>query len=173
MIAACAGSAGTSSQPGSGPVAPVPRDRMCAAPSDCVLRSRSCCGRCGAATLDDSVAVPRAELASFRCTDDNGGCPDCHEDPDPALFATCREGACVVMHASTLSTCTTDEDCELTYSGCCECGTPGYVSVGRGKSDEYRALVCDQIAACPACAQPPHPSEHAVCRENRCAVERR
>jgi hypothetical protein len=76
--------------------------RACTTDDECVVVPRTCCGRCGAATRDDSMAINARWLAEhhgYPCEDRELGCPDCYEHSDPSLSAGCRGGTCVVLGA--------------------------------------------------------------------------
>lgn len=155
----------------------------CTVNSDCTLGANSCCGVCGAPPLDDVDAVNKEQLEAHF----NAVCPEplpcrnCGMTNNPNLLSTCSAGACkaVDVRHDSVSECTTDDDCRLRVTGCCECG--GSTASGDliainilSGDDEYRALVCDENTACPECA-PIYPTDvEAYCaRDAHCAVRAR
>jgi hypothetical protein len=154
------------------------RPAVCDVPSSCVLLPESCCGRCGAATPDDMIAVHVdrvMENRSMACADPVA-CPECFAETDPYLLATCRAGACVALnlHVEDLTLCNTATDCVLGPRTCCDCGVLGVdqaiaFNPARGS---LGALTCDPDADCPPCV-PSFDGIEAVCDAGRCVVRAR
>lgn len=145
----------------------------CGANADCVVISKSCCGSCGGATREDSIAVNAGKASAYRSNVCDGmGCPACYMPNDPTLVATCSAGTCQVVdllaHAST--TCTNEADCRVRTTACCECGGPTDDEHLVAVSDEpaYSALVCD-AQGCPECA-PQYPPKQVACEAGHCKV---
>lgn len=146
----------------------------CAKPSDCLLRSASCCGSCGAATREDSVALNQTGATKYAAANCDGvGCPACYMPTDPTLLATCRAGTCVVVdlleHESTA--CKDVSECRVRTNACCECGGPmddeHLIAVGVGGGLE--PLICDPNIGCPECA-PVYPPKQLACDGGHCAI---
>ncbi len=134
--------------------------RNCAKPSDCILTSRSCCGQCGTATREDSVAIRADAANAYRegvCGEDVG-CPGCFAQQDPTLIATCVAGNCEVVDLRTdsVSTCNTDSQCRVRASECCECGAstdPQHlIAISSTSGGRIETLLCDPEFGCPECA---------------------
>jgi hypothetical protein len=150
----------------------------CAAPSDCVLRARSCCGWCGEPTLDDMIALPRERVAAYVERVCDGGrevCPACPVVLDPYLLATCSAGACVAvdLHRDPLTVCTQHADCVLGANVCCPCGTiPADQLIAYNPSrGEIRSLFCDPNTHCTPCDRELSFGDAvARCEEGRCRV---
>lgn len=148
----------------------------CDGPSQCVLRSASCCGSCGAPTPDDMIALPMTRLVEYEsmvCGGGTIGCPECASPWDPYLLATCRDRRCeaIDLHTDPRTECVTSSDCALAPIECCACGTLGMDQVvaynpARGS---IAALICDPDADCPPCV-PDFGSMSATCDAGRCAV---
>lgn len=186
VVIGCSDSHGRADDAGSSPIdaAALPdaavRDSgstpECDVPSECVLLPASCCGRCGAPTPDDMIAIPVAhqmEYVSMVCGGGTIGCPECASPWDPYLVATCRERRCeaVDLHADPRTECVTASDCTLAPIQCCACGALGMDQVvaynpARGS---IGALVCDPDADCPPCV-PDFGSLSATCEAGRCVV---
>lgn len=151
----------------------------CELNSDCALTAASCCGVCGEPALGDVDAVNRQRLEQHLedvCPEPQP-CPKCAVATNPDLHATCDDGACLALdirdhHASA---CSTDDDCRLRVTGCCECGgsTASWDLIAiRGDGEAaYEALVCDPEEACDACA-PVYPADvEAYCAtDGHCAT---
>jgi hypothetical protein len=158
----------TSLEPGGGVQSP---DAACTSNADCIVVPVSCCGSCGRATRGDVKAVNRGK---YEPSAGNCVCPDCYNEPDPTLFATCDAGYCRVVDLSEdpSAQCTSDGDCHLRMQACCECGSSTDLSQVVAISDEskYADLVCDVGQACPACA-PVYPSWlSAACSAGHCVT---
>lgn len=148
----------------------------CVVNSDCVLRAESCCGACGTATREDSIAINvqhAAEYAERVCK--NQGCDDCVMPQDATLLATCRAGHCAVVdlmqHPST--ECQSDADCRVRTNECCECGgavdIEHLVSIASSGAGSFADLVCDPSHGCPEC-EPEYPAVPVNCVQGRCRV---
>ena len=148
----------------------------CRVPSDCVLRPASCCGACGAATREDSVALNADRAADYQgsvCGDDVG-CPACFMEQDPTLIATCEAGRCVVVDllAHPATECAADADCRLRAGECCECGASVSATNVLSVADPgaIEDLLCDPGFGCPECAPIYPDSVTAACESGRCVV---
>jgi hypothetical protein len=127
----------------------------CGGPGSCVLESNGCCPKCGTPVLSDYTPVDRTESDAFRkftCIDPAPTCPKCASFRDPNLWAFCKAKKCVGIDVRTdpVSACSTDADCKLRYSGCCECDGAGLIALASSKVSEYVAQVCDPKAVCDA-----------------------
>lgn len=151
--------------------------RACESPTDCVVLPRTCCGRCGAATPGDAVALSAAWLRDAaaegrRVCEGAESCVDCFEETAPTLVATCRDHLCtlVELDRSELTACRTDADCALTHAGCCACGSRQSIALGRGSEDAYRTLICGEVPLpCPECVGRPILGS-AACVAGHCAL---
>lgn len=166
------GTGGSAATGGSGGIDFV----SCSVNSDCVLRPKSCCGSCGAATREDAIAInvkTASDYSTMVC--ENGGCPACYMPQDPTLLAACRGGTCEVvdllMHAS--SECQTEADCRVRTTDCCECGgamDPEHlVAISTQGDAAFSQLVCDPDASCPECA-PQYPPAQLACDNGHCKL---
>lgn len=133
--------------------------------TDCTLVPVSCCGDCGAYTRDDIASVHDDLVSQQRmdaCPDD-GACPPCFTEPDPALQATCEAGECdyvdlydpAMGFTSELTECEDDSDCALRVVDCCECGADirldRLVAVRADQLASFTDLVCEPGTACDDC----------------------
>ena len=148
----------------------------CNVTSECLLRSESCCGSCGAATRDDSIAINQSKAGQYtQMVCEGGGCPACFMPQDPTLLATCESSQCQVVdllnHPSTA--CQTDSDCRVRTTDCCECGgsiEPDHlVAISVNGDAQFSALVCDPNVACPECA-PAYPPAKVACISGHCTL---
>src|SRR6185295_2815545 len=89
----------------------------CEVSSDCVLAANSCCGGCGAPTLDDVDAVNRGRVDQHRqdVCPAPVPCPLCAQAQNPNLIASCEAGSCAALDVTELSvsSCTSDDQCRL------------------------------------------------------------
>ena len=151
-------------------VAP-PDTFACNAPGECDIRPKSCCGTCGAPTTDDMIGVNWQKGGQYTSTVCAGaGCPACFKEPDPNLAPVCRAKACnaVDVRVDTMSACTTNQDCALRYSGCCEACAANdpskLIALSSSGRQEYVANQCHPDAGgCPKCAVIYPPGYEAVC----------
>jgi hypothetical protein len=136
----------------------------------CALVPASCCGRCGAATWADHIALPRESAADYReqaCGTDagSGGCPDCAGLPDVDLQAFCRDGACATVDVRNdpISSCSSDDDCVAVHGVCCgPCDSErGLVAINKTRASEFKSQICDPRVDCAGC--PPPASVTVVC----------
>jgi hypothetical protein len=150
----------------------------CQVSSDCTLIPTSCCGQCGAATRDDSIALPASEVSDYRI-DNCGpvvGCPACYQAQDPNLIAACVQNECRVVDVLELqlNACSTDADCRLRTHDCCECGgdqsIEGLISINASAEGDLVDLVCDPNTACDECAPLPPLDATPICDGGRCLV---
>lgn len=148
----------------------------CTLPADCTIVPASCCGDCGAATRGDAVAIRRerySEWMSENCAAVD--CPACARPQDPTLFADCRGGTCEVvdLQAHPSTACTTDTDCHLRTTDCCECG--GRLDrehvVAVSDRHEFGKLACGAPQACDECVPAPPTGVVARCLGGRCQAE--
>lgn len=149
---------------------------LCAQPSDCLVRSTSCCGTCGAATRGDIVAISvgAANAYAVQACSGSNGCPTCFGVTDARLVATCRAGHCAVVDLAThpSTACAVSSDCRVRTSECCECGGEiderHIIAVAAGGDPALQAQVCDSDQACPECA-PIYPANvQATCDSGHC-----
>ncbi len=157
-----------------------PNHDACTQPSDCVVRSRGCCGICDGPgiTKHDVIAHNRQYVES---------CPDILCGPCPApspgsgtlanFIPDCVNQQCTVIDVreSWLSACRTDRDCVLRNGNdCCErCGaSDAVIAVNADRS--FEMYVCGDVSVvCPGCAPAPTPAPalRAVCEASgHCAV---
>jgi len=176
VLAACAGSAssGATSGLGGSTAGSAPQ---CEVPADCVIAPRTCCGECGAATERDSVAVPRAwrDEGRITCEGAANSCPDCFQENDPTLIATCQAHECrvVALMREPITACTADAECVLRPAQCCECGASSFLAVRRDSVDQLDRLLCgEEPVACPECVGRPPEGVLARCTEGRCVASR-
>jgi hypothetical protein len=154
--------------------------RACLVNSECVLRSASCCGSCGAPTRADVIAINQATLAAYTTSvcDPNQTCPDCAAMTDPTLVATCQQGQCEVVDLTTspMTACTTDTACVIRTNACCECGGPmdqgSIIALNHDAGASYAALVCDPNVGCLDCL-PDYSTVPAlpVCQSGHCLAK--
>lgn len=145
----------------------------CSVPSDCVLRPTSCCV-CGAPELDEVAAVNADHAQEYVDAICPGGpaCA-CPSAPNPNLLATCVEGTCraIDVREDDASSCTSDDDCRVRATACCECGantSPGTLIAVRSDGS-YSTLVCDPGTACDECAPVYPPEATTSCESGNCA----
>jgi hypothetical protein len=151
----------------------------CGVNSDCVVRPQSCCGACGAATINDAAAINKDRLADYQAMICRGqGCDACYMPNDPTIVANCRSGFCslVFLLEEPLTACTIDAECRLRTRDCCECGgnieLDNLIALNEKGLLEYPPLVCDPNSGCQECLPPEPTSAVARCQELRCVVER-
>lgn len=159
------------------PVDAPPGDE-CERSSQCVIRSATCCGNCGAATATDYVALPTDEVVAYAtatCADEGSpACPRCAAANDPWLVAVCNGGECegFDLREESLTECVSPSDCVLAARTCCDCGLLGVgetlaYNPARGTPAEY---VCDlDVPSCPPCV-PTFDGLTAGCVSGRCVV---
>jgi hypothetical protein len=149
----------------------------CQVNTDCLLRSASCCGACGAATRQDSIAINKQYASQYSndvCGPDYG-CPACYSPQDPTLLASCRGGQCVVVdllaHPST--ECQSPSDCRVRTTDCCECGgatDPEHlIAIAINGDSQYSQMICDPNTACPEC-EPVYPPVSLGCIDGHCQL---
>ncbi len=145
----------------------------CTLSAQCLVRPASCCGACSAATRGDAIGIngDRASAwAEDKCA--NIGCPACYMEQDPTLVAACVSQHCSVVDVrdDPATACSSDSDCRIRTTSCCECGGELDRSHLIAISNEARfsSLVCEGVGACPECA-PVYPSDVvARCTDHRC-----
>lgn len=156
-----------------------PTATACEYPADCLLRSASCCGSCGAPSRTDTIALA-VDYASTYANDvcgDDAMCPACAAQPDNTLLATCDAGQCVVIdlleHESTA--CTDASECIVRTPECCPCGGStdefSVIAVSTTATVGYETLVCDPRADCATC-EPEYPAVTVDCIDDHCQVVR-
>jgi len=168
------GTGGSSGTDGTGGTASY---GACSMTSECMVRPRDCCGSCGAATRTNAIAINRGNADSYTlAVCENSGCPECYMPQDPTLLGRCEGGACKVvdLRAQPLTACTSNADCRVRTTSCCECGgnvtLEALIAIRRDAEAEYQRLACDLSVDCDACL-PPYPSGAvASCQEGRCTV---
>ena len=146
----------------------------CDLTSECVIRSQSCCGTCGAATRDDVTALNQDFVSTYASNECLGqGCPACYKATDPTLFAQCMQGLCTVVDLlqHPVTQCSSASDCRIRTKDCCECGggmnEESLLAINVGQEAAFSALVCDPNTACPEC-MPDYPDVVADCQNGRC-----
>lgn len=149
----------------------------CSLSKDCLVRAASCCGTCGAATRGDAVGINRSRAGAYNQEKCAGvGCPACYMEQDPTLVAACVSQHCGVIDVqdSDATACTSDSDCRIRTTSCCECG--GEVDrahiIAVSNEARFTSFVCEGVGACPECA-PVYPSNVvAHCGDNHhCTAE--
>ena len=154
---------------------------VCTGPGTCALAFKSCCGTCGLPGLKDYDAVRRDALNDHRqsmCGEKPQACPGCASQFDPfvagSLQSVCNAGACqgIDFRADAVSKCTTDKECVVRGSDCCECGSTNYVALNKNSVRDFEKQVCEPNVACAECA-PAFPAR-AFCNQTtkHCDVER-
>lgn len=152
----------------------------CDVTSECVLSGNSCCGVCGAPSLANVDGVNRARSDEhFRDVCPMPiPCPTCPSALNPDLQVTCASSRCAPfdVRLSDVSLCTSDADCRLRVTQCCECGgdTSPFALIAVSSEPGYSTLVCDPMIGCPECAPTYPDTVRAVCAaDGHCAVEGR
>lgn len=150
----------------------------CRVPSDCVVIPASCCGSCGAATREDSIAVNKGLAGYARdlaCGAAGMNCPGCYMPSDANLLSTCTAGKCQLIDllASAATECEVHTDCRLRTNQCCECGGAQDVEhlVAVSDSSALEHLVCDPNIACTECDPGEPAGAEAQCQGGRCVVQ--
>jgi hypothetical protein len=151
--------------------------RKCSIPTDCALRSQSCCGACGAPSRSDVVALNVSELSRYAVDvcGTMSACPACAAMPDHTLLATCDQGQCIVVdlldHPSTA--CSDASECYVRAPDCCECGgstdANSVIALSSTSGFAYPALVCNPNQDCDAC-EPTYPNVIVGCIGGHCQV---
>lgn len=146
----------------------VPADwTSCSGAGQCALIARTCCGSCATPTVSDMVAVHTGYESKYRdkvCGPTPPACPDCAPYiADDSLQAWCVAGRCTAIDVrkESVSSCTTDSDCMLRHSGCCEScegRRDDLVALSKASIGDYRAKVCVGDEACPRC-MPDYPTD--------------
>jgi hypothetical protein len=143
----------------------------CSRPGQCVVIPKSCCGQCGSATAEDSMAVNANTLEAQGRPECKGqSCPRCTEANDPArahqLVAVCEERNCKVLDLSKMdeTVCKADTECVAIPSQCC---SPVYVAVRTDAGEKLQQRMCGSMVTCPANVRPAPPVR---CRDHRCVV---
>ncbi|MBI2391668.1 MAG: hypothetical protein HYV09_18915 [Deltaproteobacteria bacterium] len=142
----------------------------CTGPGQCVLSMNGCCGPCGFPSLADFTAVNEKNVAAFRkmtCPNPElVDCPGCPTSIDKSLMSFCQAGKCAPIDLRThpLSACTTDADCVLRTSECCECGgdAANPITINQASRAGYEKEVCKPGTGCPEC-MPSYPAIKPIC----------
>ncbi len=144
----------------------------CTTSAECLVRPASCCGACTAATRGDAIGINKDRASAWvqdKCA--NTPCPACYMERDPTLVAACTSQHCRVVDvlADSATACTTDTDCRIRTTSCCECGGELDRAHLVAISDEARfsSLVCEGVGACPECA-PVYPKDLVA----RCSAQK-
>jgi hypothetical protein len=130
---------------------------VCTDQGQCSVNPVGCCAVCGAPTLADveGVRMGREDQHYAEVCPVPEPCPRCPSFDVPELVPTCAAGQCKVvdLRMEAITACTTDAECRIRTTSCCECGgDPRYVAVSTTtESDAYAALVCPTGTACPEC----------------------
>ena len=152
----------------------------CEVNSQCTLAANTCCGVCGQAELGDVDPINMEGWEAHYdsvCDDPDPNCPGCPSMVNPWIGATCALGTCAEfdLRAERITACTSDDECVLRTTGCCECGAdtnPAALIAIRGDAvADYTSMVCDPESTCPGC-DPEYPGwvEPACNDEGRCYV---
>jgi hypothetical protein len=154
----------------------------CSMSSSCIVIPASCCGACGAATREDSIAVNASRASAYQASvcPKSPACPACYMEQDPTLVATCASGRCAIVDVleQPFAACTDDAECRLRSRDCCECGgdvtSAGLISIRTDGEGAYMDIVCDEGSStpCPECAPVYPPEAAAACdvAEGHCRV---
>ncbi|MDW8247366.1 MAG: hypothetical protein RMJ84_12410 [Sandaracinaceae bacterium] len=166
------------------PFQPDGAGKRCSSHDECVIVPASCCGDCGAATVNDFLGVHRDDVEAVRMAAcrQNPGCPECiRSHHDAVLFGRCTgDGRCTGINVLELpwTACTDNSDCELRSRDCCACGLiqPEHlIAINKNMQRDASAFLCgrppEQDVAC-LCAQTFPPNHRAACVRGRCVVER-
>lgn len=144
----------------------------CTGPGQCAVVAKTCCGACSGPSLANSVALRTGFESKYRdsvCGPVPPGCPECAPFiADDSIQAWCQFGAagggggapagkCTVVDVRTesVSACTTDADCMLRHSSCCEpCEErrDDLVALTPAGLEAYRSKVCVGDETCSRCA---------------------
>jgi hypothetical protein len=173
--AGSSGSGGNSGRGGSGGTA---NHGACTLSSQCLVRPRSCCGSCGAATRTDVTAINRGNTSNYmlEVCGEEFGCPPCYTAQDPTLVSRCVDNNCAVvdLNALPLTACSVNSDCRVRVTSCCECGgnvqLDALIAIRRDSEAEYTRLMCDPMQACDDCVPPYPQGAIGVCYDGRCTV---
>lgn len=144
----------------------------CLGAGDCSLLPKTCCGSCSTPTVADMVAVRKGNESKYRdlvCGPTPPACPECAPYiADDSLQAWCIFGSgggsgggapagrctAVDVRKEPVSACSTDTDCMLRHSSCCEpCDArrDDLVALSRSSIDAYRSKVCTGTETCSRC----------------------
>ena len=162
------------------PDAGTPTWAVCEINSQCTLAANTCCGVCGQAELGDVDPINTDGWEAHYdavCDDPDPICPGCPSQVNPWIGATCAGETCdeFDLREDPATACTSNDECVLRTTGCCECGadtTPSaLISIRRDSVGDYTARVCDPDASCPGC-DPEYPGwvEPACSDDGRCYV---
>ncbi|MEP7122101.1 MAG: hypothetical protein ABJE95_14375 [Byssovorax sp.] len=150
----------------------------CAAPGQCELAAKGCCGTCGTPQINDVNAVNRGQESAYQADNcpEPTPCPDCASMINPDLAAFCVGVMCKPIDVRTdpVSACATDADCRLRYSDCCEsCATASpdlVIALSVSGASVYTSQVCAPSQACDKCLAAYPPSVKAVCAASKHCV---
>jgi hypothetical protein len=151
----------------------------CTAPGQCQLAAKGCCGTCGTPAITDVNGVNINEGAAYQADNCPGPippCPACVSQINPELAAFCVAKTCtpIDVRSDDVSACSTDADCRLRYSGCCEScadAAPSLViALSQSGAATYQSQVCAPDQACDKCAPLYPASMTAVCAASKHCV---
>ena len=152
----------------------------CTAPGQCELAGKGCCGVCGTPQITDVNGVNRTQGPAYQadnCPGPIAPCPACASQINPNLAAFCVQTTCTPIDVRTddVSACTTDADCRLRYSDCCEsCGAASpelVIALSQSGASTYTSQVCMPDQGCDKCLAAYPASLKAVCGASKhCAV---
>jgi hypothetical protein len=151
----------------------------CTAPGQCQLQAKGCCGTCNVPTVNDVNGVNRDQIQGYE----KDNCPEpapcvaCLSAGNPNLAAFCVQDTCkpINVRGDDVSSCTTDADCRLRFSDCCEqcggAGMGGVIALSQTGASTYQKQVCAPDQACDKCI-PVYPAGvKAVCEASKhCAA---
>ncbi|HKO49504.1 MAG TPA: BPTI/Kunitz domain-containing protein, partial [Polyangiaceae bacterium] len=148
----------------------------CNEPTDCELRSPSCCGDCEPIAARSLIAVNHSAPSPI-CTVLCGACPPVAPNQSTSRYFIpgCVEHRCTVIdiRETTLTECAADDDCGLrNTAACCEgCGNSGDPIAYNRKLDPITAFCGGKPVPCPACVGGIPEGFISHCRAKRCLVE--
>jgi len=144
----------------------------CTGPNTCSLVPTTCCGTCSQPTTENMTAVTKGlegEHSKRLCGPEPMGCPACAPlITDKSVQAWCVAEKCTAIDVKKLplSSCSTDGDCQLRYSSCCEpCEENPYdlVALNHTQTEAYRKNVCSGDETCSRCLAVYPADTSAVC----------
>jgi hypothetical protein len=150
----------------------APDSRKCTGPNTCSLVPTTCCGTCSQPTTENMTAVTKGlegEYSKLVCGDGPVACPACAPlIPDNSVQAWCVDSRCkaIDVRKEPVSVCSTDADCMLRHSPCCEpCDENPYdlVALNKTQIEAYRKNVCTGDETCWKCAARYPADSFAVC----------
>ncbi len=134
--------------------------QTCAAPGECVIDAPGCCGF-NCQPDGQLIAVhsgTEQQVIAATCNASTPvACPGCQRQLDPQIQPFCRAGKCSVVDLRTdaISSCMTDDDCELRYATCCQPCNGGVVSqivaIAKSGEGELTLQLCTGSETCAKC----------------------